>query len=499
MKRFGLSDKKLTRLRSIGEARTGRVAKAFTAPPSDGITGLQVYDLRGPASRLNPVNSVFRNEIPRRPAPRGSTGIRWKAITGVNVGNILPGVSEGNRNAPIAHTTAEYSSGYAQLGMEDYNTDESKFIINNTELGLDVDSLTRLGALESLMNAEERVILGGNASIAFGTAPTPVGAAVVTDGASLTAAATVAYIVALTFEGILLASPVNGVATEFARTNADGSVDMVQGGSSNKSLASAAVTPAAGEAILWKWASVPGAAGYAVYIGPSAGGAAGAHCAAIVTVNEYLQTTDPSALAQTADAVTADHSPNPLVFDGKIAQIVKPGSGAQILSLDGEVPTLNSSGTFDEFDELFRLMWESTKSGPARFVTSASTRVLLSKAVMAGSPGTNIQVSVQIGAGGVKTGIQIESILNPYTGQFVPFMNHPYMPKGMIFAETTRLPYSLNGMGAVPWIIETREEYRAQPWPRRTRKTEWGVYCSEGLIGGIPFAHALIQNIGDNI
>jgi hypothetical protein len=488
--RTGLSYDDLDRLRIIASQRAGkRVRKAYTEPSNDGLTGLQMYDLRGPAERLNPVISILRNSIPRRQSPRGSTGIHWKAITGVNTANVLPGVSEGNRGAVINHTEADYTQYFAGLGYENFNNFEAKYA---TAGYVDVEALARLDALESLMNGEERVLLGGNQSISFGVAPTP-SAVIIATGGALTAQAWIFYVVALTLEGKQLATVSGGVATTFNRTNADGSVDAMKGGSSNKSLGSATVTSAGANSILVTWDSVPGAAGYAVYAGLFSAGTA-AVLAAIVDVNEFLMVADPTG-TQAASAIIADNSINPLAFDGIITQLAKPGSGATIISLDGASITVNGSGTIDEFDAMFSTMWDATFSGPTRFIVNANTRVALSKAVMAaGIASASIQVTVQIGAGGVKTGIQIESILNPYTGAYIPFVNHPFMPAGMVIAECERLPYSLNGIRR-PWIVETRQEYYSIKWPYRSRRDEFGVYVDEGLIGSIPFAHGLIQNI----
>lgn len=488
--RHGISHEDIDRLRMIADSRGNkRVRKGYTEPSSDGLTGLQVYDLRQPAIRLNPVVSILRNRIPRRQAPYGTTGIHWKAITGVNTGNILPGVSEGNRNAVIAQTTADYSSGYAGLGMEDYNTFEAKYGMRE-----DAEAMARLDALESLINAEERVILGGNSSVAFGVAPTPQ-ASIVSTGGALTAQAWIFYVVALTLEGKLLASVSGGVATTFSRTNADGSVDTIKGGSSNKSLGSSTVTSAGANSILVTWASVPGAAAYAVYAGTFASGTA-AVLAAIVDTNEYLMTANPTG-TQAASAITADNSANPLVFDGIITQLAKSGSGANVTSLDGDTFTVNAAGTFDELDAVFLQMWEASRLGPTEIMVNARTRVAMSKAVMAAGGGTPfIQVTVNVNESGIRTGIQVDSVLNPYTGQFIPFVTHPFMPRGMAVGTTWKIPYPIRGIRNV-WEIETRQEYYSIKWPYRTRKDEFGVYVDEGLIGWTPYAHFLIQNIGE--
>jgi hypothetical protein len=485
--RSGLSYDELDRLRSISAMR---VKKAYYQPqPPEGTSGLRMYDLRGPASRLLPVISILRNRIPRTDAPRGTTGLHWKAITAINTGNVLPGVSEGNRNAPIAQSTADYFQGFAGLGMENYNTFEAKY---SMEGYADAEALARLDALESLINAEERVILGGNASMPLGIAPTPVGATVASGGA-LTAQTWSAYVVALTFEGLLLASVPGGVATEFTRTNADGSTDDVQGGSSMRSAISVGVASSGIQSILWKWASVPGAAGYAIYLGTTAGGTA-ARLAAIVTSNEYLQKVNPSASTQQVSAITADHSANPLVFDGIITQIVKPGNGGTFYSAQGSPLTVNSAGIIEQIEPLFSALWDRARLGPTTILMNAQTRVGLTKAVLA--QGGGAITNIRMGEGGFRTGSQVEAVLNPYTGQFIGLETHPYLPRGTAVLLTERLPYAVPGVRS-PWRIETRQEYYSIKWPYRTRKDEFGVYVDEGLIGMVPFAHAVVQDIGD--
>jgi hypothetical protein len=488
--RTGLSYDTLDRLRKMG------VKKAYSQPtPATGTTGLRMYDLRGPAMRLNPVVSTFRNLIPRKSSP-GGTAINWKAITGINTGNILPGVSEGNRNAPIAQTTAEYFQTYAGLGMENFATFEAVYAMRGFSPG-DARAMARLDQLESLINAEERVILGGNQSVAFGVPGTPTGS-VVGSGGALTAQTWVCYVVALTFEGMLLASVAGGVSTTFVRTNADGSTDTIKGGSSNKSAEATGVATTGVQSILWVCPSKPGAAGYAWYVGLT--GAANCRLAAITTTSEFLQTTNPGGGNQQASVITADNSQNALVFDGIITQIAKNagGTGAYVGSLAGAGLTVGTSGTVDAFDAMFEQMFDNSRTGPQTLYMNPVTQQHLTKKVMAQGGGTpNINISVQIGAGGIKTGVQIESVLNPYTGQFVPIQNHPFMPKGMILAFSQALPYTIDGpfSSRALWEIETRQEYYSIDWPLRTRKYESGTYVDEALIGWVPSAQGLIQDI----
>jgi hypothetical protein len=140
--------------------------------------------------------------------------------------------------------------------------------------------------LQATMIQEERIILGGNTSVALGTTPTPT----VTPsnaGGSLAASTTHSVIcVALGLQAYLdLAGANNGatnqsfaaataaIAGQITRTNADGTTDTFGDGSAQKSAASAAATTT-GSAIgslACTVTAVNGAVGYAWYYGATAG------------------------------------------------------------------------------------------------------------------------------------------------------------------------------------------------------------------------------------
>lgn len=74
-------------------ADPNKLAKIFAQ-----ATGLVQYDLQRPAKIIYPVLTPIRNATPRVPA-NGGTATHWMAITGINIGNLSPGVGEG-KGAP---------------------------------------------------------------------------------------------------------------------------------------------------------------------------------------------------------------------------------------------------------------------------------------------------------------------------------------------------------------------------------------------------------------
>ena len=209
--------------KSLTENSTDVVSKAFTQ-----ATGLVGYDLQAPALALYPfvaAMTMLRNDIPRV-GGGGDTATRWKAITGINVGNTHPGVSESNRGALTSTSTASYTAAYVGLGLEDYVSFEADYAAQNFD---DPKARATLGLLRSLMIQEEGMLLGGNASLALGTTPTPSLSAS-GSGATLPALTYGVICVALTHQGNSRSSLANGVIGQITKTNTDGSSDTINGG-----------------------------------------------------------------------------------------------------------------------------------------------------------------------------------------------------------------------------------------------------------------------------
>src|SRR6185437_13318986 len=171
-------------------------------------------------------------------------------------------VPEGQRTASMSYTATPMVAPYVTLGEEDTVTFEAEAASQGFE---DVNTTATLRLLQKTMRKEETGLLGGNASLALGTAGTPTLSAS-GSGATLPAATYSVIVVALAFEGYRNSSLAGGVATTQAITGADGNSYTLGGGSSNKSAnATQAVT--LGQTLFATVASVQGAVAYAWYVG----------------------------------------------------------------------------------------------------------------------------------------------------------------------------------------------------------------------------------------
>lgn len=470
------------------------VSKAFTV-----ATGLVGYDLQAPALALYPfvaAMTMLRNDIPRV-GGGGDTATRWKAITGINTGNTHPGVSEGNRGASIATSTAAYTAAYVGLGLEDSVTFESDYAAQDFD---DPKARATLGLLRSLMIQEEGMLLGGNASLSLGITPTPALSAS-GSGATLPALSPYSVIcVALTHQGASRSSLANGVVGQITKTNTDASSDTINGGAAQKSVAATqAVT--LGQTLFCSVAPVEGAVAYAWYIG-----AAGTEKLEFITTINSLAVTAPLAgTHQLASALTAaDYSKDSTYnYDGLLT-FAKSGNNAITQALatgtagTGTSLTSDSNGGVQEINNLLQNMFDTSRIGPSDLlVSSAGIRTINRLCIgNGGAPLFRFSMDSKGGETGLIAGQTIGSYLNPITNTLIRVRVHPNMPGGTILGYCKEVPYPLNGVGNV-FQVKTRKEYYSLQWPFKSRKFEYGVYADEVLQHYAPFSLLKLYNVAN--
>lgn len=478
----------IDQLRSMAAA--SNLEKVFVQPAQPTLPpGVQFVDLGGPMGSLYNIKTPLLNRLPRRTGYKG-TAISRKYYTGVNTGKTVAGVSEGNRGAVITHTIGEFLAGFKGLGLENYTTWEAELAAAGFE---DIVDTAIMQTGQSLRRAQERILLTGNASIALGTAPTPAGVAG-GSGSSMTARTVVAKIVALTGEGRWLSSLSGGVVGEITRTNADGSTDTFGGGSSMIGSASAGVPVDAGEEITWVWDDVPGAMHYAIYTGTAA---ATVRLAGFSDSNVWVQTADESGTAQLGTAITADNSINLLEYDGILTQIIKSGSGGYYASLDGDPLTVDTSGSIEQFEPLFDAMYAADVNIQEILINPKLNRKLTKAVLATGGQSMNITISSGSGQNNIQTGSMVTSILNQLNNQSIRITNHDDMPDGTALALSYSIDADLpDGDASNLWYMAVRQDYFGILWPYRTRKTEYGLYVDETLVGVAPYTAGVIRNIG---
>jgi hypothetical protein len=480
------------------KATIDAVKKAHSAPLPDSLAkaytqglGLVAYDLQAPALNLYPVLTPLRNKIPRVMGS-GGTATNWKAITGINTANTRAGVSEGQRGAIITTTLAPYVASYKGIGLEDSVTFEADYAAEGFD---DAKAKAVYGLLNSVFIQEERIIFGGNASLALGTTATP-SVSTSTTGGSLAALTYNVICVALSHVAWREGTIAGGIPVTVTRTNADGSTDTVNGGHAGKSAAASQATTGATSTISATVAVTNGAVAYAWYWGTAGNELLGA----ITTINSVLISAAATG-TQNASALVGDKSQDALVHDGLLTQIFTVGSNAYNVALatgtagTGTVLTSDGAGGITQVDAAFMSFWNNYRLSPDVMYVSAATLVGMNKLVIAngGAPLIRYNLDVNGNGAGMDAGSVIGTYLNKVMNKKVKIEVHPDCPDGMIVFWSDSVPYPLSGVGNVVQIKQRRSYYQLE-WPLRTRKYEYGVYVDQLMQNYFPPAFGVLKN-----
>lgn len=481
-------------------------------------TGLNFYFLEPQAKTIYPVFYPLLATIPRvspmfNGQPVGGDGVHWKAITGIGAGD-YPAISEGNRNAFMKFQEKDYFASFKFLGEDT----QVSFQAERMGQGFDDNiGLAQVSMLNLLLNQEERMLFFGNSGSAgngyqLGTCGTPTTAAVATPSgkANLSNATYYVRCIALTGWGVALAVA-TGLQLPFARTNADGSSDTINGGTSAISAASGGTATTA-QSMTATVTAIAGALGYAWFVGTAAATSSlqfvGITSAPTITITG---TNYPGGGQQFANAsssagnFTTDNSANALDFDGLIAWCVNYSAAAMpsyIKDLGGAVLTPTGDGTIAEFETVFDFFWTNYKLTFDRIYLGGTLINRVAKAILAaGVSNATTRLVFETDAAGRLIGgtfpIAYRSKYGPMQVKQIDVMTHPWLPDGVAFFDLINNPYPAAG-NAIPSVrrVMTLEDHFSIKWPYRRLQHEVGVYAFETLQHYIPFGTALLTGIG---
>jgi hypothetical protein len=472
--------------------------KSFTTQ-----TGLVNYDLQRPAKYIFPVNTPIRNML-ARVMGNGDVATRFKKVLGVNLTNVSGGVQEGLRGGVIVDQVLDDAAFYKTIGLENNVTFQARYAAKGFD---DVLARAMMNLLYSVQLEEEKIIVGGNSSLALGTTPTPslTGS---TSGGNLATATYSVICVALTLDGFISSkgSPIGTapILSSVTRQNADLSTSTYGGYSARKSAnATVSITGPTGSisAIV---DPVRGAVAYAWFWGAAGSEVLGA----ITTINSVVIKENATGTQTAASLPAADNSRNSLIFDGLISQAmnsvnnaayyVQPSGTAGV----GVSLTPDNQGGIVEIDTLLQNMWNSIQSVPNIIWCNAQEIKAIKKVLTAADGAPTIRYTIEpsvmntdavtFGAGTI-----IGSYTTPYSmagAQPLKFRIHPQVPPGTMIFQTTDLPYPISNQRR-PLEMHLRQDYFEQRWPLRTMLYEYGIYFDGVLVNYFPPSLGIITNI----
>jgi hypothetical protein len=464
-------------------------------------TGLTAFDLQAPAKNLYPTITPLRNSVPRVARLNPGDAAHWRSIfatTGSGF-DAMGWVPEGQRSASMSYSATSVTLPYVTLGEEDTVTFEAEAAAQGFE---DINATATLRILQKTMRKEETALLGGNTSLALGTAGAPTLTASGT-GATLPGTTYSVIVVGLTFEGYRNSSLSGGVAATKTITGNDGNTYTLNGGSS---MRSANVTQAVtlGQTLFATAPIINAAVAYAWYVGP----AGSETLQAITTINSAAFSAPLVSGQQAATVITADNSRNPgLAFDGLLTDGFNQATSSFVQALPsgpagtGSFLTPSGRGSIAEIDNMLLQMWNSYRLSPTVIYVNAQEQKNITAKCLTNASGPLVRYNVDASQSApyefTASGV-VRWYYNPFTGVEIPMPVHPDLPPGTILAYCERLPawYQSNETPNVAEVLTRRDYYRVD-WPVRTRRREFGVYTEEVLAIYASFGIGILTNIGN--
>ena len=464
-------------------------------------TNVVAYDLEPLLKQVYPVLTPFRNKhLPRRTSQRGGTFFTAKLLTAISSvsGNI--GIQEGARGRNVGLNEQDLAVYYRTVGQDASSTFESEDAAESFDDARAIAAITLLNAnliQEELLtlfgNGGNISRLGGSQQTALGTPTAPVLTGANTGG-TIAAATYLCWVVALTYFGLQNSTVAGGVPTQYNVTTNDGVAQVINGGSSNVSASSNSQAITGTGTLTATVAAVPGAFGYAWFIGTSKGAAA---LAAVTPVNT-MTITAPPAGTQVATAITADNSIDSFVYDGLITQVQQSNSGAYVKSLNGANLTASTAAGVNEIDAALLYMYNNYRLGPDFIYCDSGTSLPINSRVISGGGAPLFRFNEPGDGTSVAGNKTVKSYFNRFTGQMIPIEVHPYFPQGTIFGACEKLPYTTDNV-PIPYRLQARSrDWTEYEWPLVTRTRARGQYVSAGLISYTPWSNFLIQNAGQS-
>jgi hypothetical protein len=306
-------------------------------------------------------------------------------------------------------------------------------------------------------------------------------------------------------DGQRLATVATGIVQSITRSNADGTVDTINGGTAAPSAQSAGVLLNGGTAtqrITANVTAVQGAVAYAWYLGNSA---AHLYLQQITYINSVNFNTAYVTSTQDFIALAATDNSRLLTFsyDGMMYQTgFTSTSGAYYRALatgtDGVGTALTSDGAAGvvEIETALQSFWDNYRLSPDTIWVSGQEAKSINKLVVAngGAPLIRFNADALSPNANLIGGQGTSGYFNKYTNGLLQIRIHPNMPAGTIFFSSKTVPYPHPGFGTLA-RLELRRDYFQTQWPIRTLKYEYGVYADGVLqIYFLP-AYGVITNI----
>lgn len=484
-------------LDGITEETIAAVAKAQTSGINSG-TGIAGVDLNGLVS-LVPVETPWRNMLPREQSTDGAKVTQWKALLNVNSSQPLPASGFDYAGGLVQIDEQDVFSGYAPLAMAARVTQDA---IDLAKGYADAQAVATLQALLQLQIGEDKIGMGGQA-FALPAIATPT-LSTASTGGSIAASANLDIKVA----------PRAGWNWFYGGSGPASSVAniTVGSGTSTNTVTASVGAVHCGVAFDWYIGTHNGTLYY--YTTTTTGSCtftsnpgSAQSVPSLPDISSLLPGTGVNPVTQTAGNGQPTGTDTSYVasgqgqlFNGALAVIlgdygsnavVTPGTGTASSGatfIDAGASTLTLSGAaISQVDLLLMDIYQATKLSPtALMMNSQHAQDMTNKLLGTSAAYTLLGPDDAAGRAGLVAGGYIRHYVNKAAnGSLIRIEVHPSLPQGTIIARTDRVPFPGANITNV-WSIRTLRDYAS---------FVYGANYNPGTSGGGPRQDSEVRSL----
>lgn len=466
----------------------------------DTTSGAYGLDMVGAASVLR-VNTPFIDELlPVLDA--GGTGLaaQYWSINAKNgrMAGSFGSTGDGQRGGVMSMNAVLGGATYKTAAVDGRITDEARLIEQGIVDGLAMNTQAALVELKRIHNVQ--CLYGRTTTASDAYAPGGIGSTgSVTASVSATGGAIAAgtySVIAVALGGMAyyrtrgyapgsytFAANAGSELLDSTRTNGDQTTSLVKGGTAIKSAAAStgAITGSTNK-INASITPVVGALGYAWFVGVAGSEVyQGTTGVAHVSLSALQSGTQAA-----AGNFTADNSADALDHDGLITRMQMPDSGSRIVTLtNGSGLTPTTGGSIAEFEALFNAVYQDFDGYSYEYILTngKGKRAIINALTDDSVKASRMTYMVQVQPGqSFESAADATPVRNVLTGTSLPVYVDPYLPDGVILFGTKSIPSQFGGSISAPVAFRTRQNYKAEVWPRRSRVWENTVSINGSVI-----------------
>lgn len=241
------------------------------------------------------------------------------------------------------------------------------------------------------------------------------------------------------------------------------------------------------------WDPIPGAVGYAIFMGKSTG-ITNLKCQGVVS---QCKVTITSYETGGSAGISGDNSADTNGYDGFLPLMAASGSGAQLVNCGAKLSAAVGDGIPEINDILYKIWQRGGGVDDVDLIVGSAMRSQIVTALGAGASSTIMRINIETaGNNAFSGGAFANDYIHPVTGRKLAIVTDPYLNAGCIAFKPNTIPYPLANIPApLKMWLAPQYDWRNFTYAMTAPQISFENRMRGGLALYVPPASGLLYNI----